>query len=168
MEKIDNFFIDRIFQPVADWLQDLTRRSSYYLAAYCCAGVSLTSLLVAYLQFGESILQTVLSFGCSLISISMARAQMKKDDDLYERPSKSIDNDRLDPVLLVCRPILAVMFLAIDIPFIIKKVYSNTFTLTDGIGEIFSIFLLAAFYFAACTPKPPAPKKQKVPDPTPA
>lgn len=168
MERIDNFCIDRIFQPIADWLQDLTRRSTYYLAACSYAGISLISLLLSYLHFGGSVLLSLIYFLCSFVAMSPIRTQIRRDNNLHEHPSKVVENDRHDSVLVILRPVLVCMFVAVGIPYIVKKLYADTLTLADIIGEIFSILLIAAYYFAACTPKPPAPKKQEVPNPTPA
>lgn len=166
MERIDNFLLDRIFEPIAHKFQIFTGRSNFYLANvffYFCA-IFLVIMAICMLVFvkGEMIGKIsliIVNMFSSYLFLSCCAYAKKKDREFENSRERTMNSDRLEHIILryalvTCSVMMSCFIIA---AMLNSKGYSVIMTLSSIFFLVF--FMGIALYFFACTPLPKSESK---------
>jgi hypothetical protein len=140
---VDNFLIDKIFQPVANKIQLLTGRNCFFLTRFFLM-IMFLSIGVALFFGGMKLSGTVLLMALNVLNIAGLKHAMRRLPEYSEfaNPLR---------IILVRPRILATMFLVADVAAHFWRVSQWV----GNIGFLSFICLWLSGYFMACTPLPP-------------
>lgn len=150
MHWIDDFLIDRVFQPVANRLAGWM--SCYGISAFLLTGyLIIMTLLLLYIRNWFALL-----FHCSWIRIVWRAHALDKDP-----PANAIPEVRIDIGYQFCRMVVT-MAIAVSIPV------STGRTMLFGAGwytfvPIIVMLPFTGLYFMACRANPPARRRAPLP-----
>lgn len=163
MHRIDDFLIDRIFDPFAKKFQVVTGKSCYFLAQMCfwfCSSICVITAIVSYLlglfTLVESIPIVVVSFLNSLLFLKCIDCMKRLQKKLEDKPSNAIYPSRLEYQFFR----LGCVFLVQYNTVMLSILWNNKagFILFSSLSVTLLGFVLALYFFA-CTPLPPGRSK---------
>ena len=153
--KIDDFLIDKVFEPVSDWSNERYGSTNYllaglfaiaYLTAYCTSYVLKENRDIVDVFFG-GLMCLILLYG-----IHMLLRLHELTLDLIRAPTANSMRDtfRFGRILLL---LLTAFFLPVEI---FTDMYGEGLRKWSEVAR--DLFAVCAVYFASCTTKPPKPK----------
>lgn len=137
MRKIDDFLIDRAFQPAADWLEP--RISCYGIAAFLATGST-----VAYIASFTD--------GATWVVMLLAAMNLPNIIRFHRLDEKAITD--VAPAIRVVNAfwrLVAVSFVAFDVTCWVTRTWPLNVYLSDSGWMLYT----AASYFSACRRHPP-------------
>jgi len=169
IRRIDDFFIERVFQPIAwrlEWKWDI----STFRAARICAHVA--TVLVLYAE-GSKLLITITKgnwfgfvwiFLFLLLGFTVIR-EANTQERLFDSNPEALNSERLDPVLAVvrvaCVPLAVAGALSIVFRISVNMYDPGVSAWTLLAGYVGFLLYYCSFYFIVCTPLPPRKRQER-------
>lgn len=156
MRALDDFLIERLCQPVADWATDHYGRTTFWIAANCFMGAAASDIVLSLLHIqqlslegrvGASLVQTIAVTVWVLVCWSFWKRAMRRHEDALSARRTTMNIDRL----IFRRLRLFHLALIVLLMFLFGP------DLTDMMG----LFFVAGLYFSACEARPPVLKTEK-------
>ena len=162
----DQFVLDRCFQPITDWWQNQTGLSNFWLAKMCIWAAGIAMLIDLYFIATEKLLMGIMYVGFSILALGYISLCERRDKDRSKNSTRTLNPLRDSPYARMIR----VTLLGISLLFWFEQIKSllRIIEAQSIWGPVMISLVACSFYFDACTPKPPLPRKapSKVVQPT--
>ena len=153
--KIDNWFFDKIFQPISDWFMDTYGRGPHWIAA-TFAYLYAASILMKQFYFSNH--SWFGMFMDALLFLFVLGIAMRNDKMDKNHASSSAMNWRRVDFLFQFLRIIGWPIMALNI----SDIFRNNIETSEDIFRSFqSLVFLCLLYFESCETRPPKPKQKK-------
>jgi hypothetical protein len=163
--KLDDFLMDEVFQKFVWWFQKIFGKTNFWLARVSCTIFIISAILVAATTLiKQNSLLSAFFYVFWLLPLIFFYENYRKDfkrneEQLFEEGIQKKVNERR--IIWILPRILLIWITPF---FVISNfiVYFKNGELLTLISEIiYNLSVLLVFYFASCTPLPPAKSKVK-------
>ena len=154
--KIDDFLIDKVFEPVSDWSNERYGSTNYLIAGLCAIGY-LIAYCTGYALREERGMADILfgGFICLMLlyGIHLLLQLHELTVEMMRAPTANSMRYTFRFGRIMLLVLTAFFFLPTDI---LTDIHGEGLRKWAEIGR--DIFAVCAVYFASCTTKPPKPK----------
>ncbi len=160
---IDDYLIDKVFQPAADWWTDRTGKSNFWLAKVSFWGALVCFSAMFVFISGQSWLMFLLFTLFGFWVLFQIHEMEQLDRNAQSGKTLAANSMRIDPSHFFIRNAIFVMMIVgflLRIPMMLLLGFEWKYAL----HLLDDVFWLGLLYFPACTPKPPRPVRVTAPD----